>query len=39
METLVLATTMTLSGLLAIASTRALLGVMLLAMARGASNR
>jgi hypothetical protein len=39
METLVLTAAMTLSGLLAIASTRALLGVVLLAITRDAAGR
>jgi hypothetical protein len=39
METLILVTVITLSGVFAIASTRALLGVMLLAMTRGVSRR
>ena len=39
METLVLAAAMTLSGLLAIGSTRAVLGVLLLALTRDSASR
>jgi len=39
METLVLTAAMTLSGLLAIGSTRALLGILLLAITRDAAGR